>query len=51
VREEGKREHIRAALDRGGYETTLGMWSKLAPEAGEMLAAEAVKMVKEASDA
>jgi hypothetical protein len=33
------------AFERGGYETTLAMWSKLAPEAGDMLADAALELL------
>lgn len=34
------------AFARGGYETTFGGWSKMAPEAGDMLAEAAIALVK-----
>jgi len=37
----------REAFERGGYETTFGCGSRLAPEAGEMLAACAVELIAE----
>ena len=33
------------AFPRGGYETTLAMWSKLAPEAGDLLADAAIDLL------
>ncbi len=35
----------RHAFERGGYETTVSMWSKLAPEAGDMLAEAALDLL------
>ena len=36
----------RHAFARGGYETTFGPWSRLAPEAGGMLAEAAVQIIR-----
>ena len=36
-----------AAFERGGYETTIAEWSKLAPEAGDMLADAALRVISE----
>ena len=33
------------AFPRGGYETTLALWSKLAPEAGDLLADAAIELL------
>jgi hypothetical protein len=38
----------RQAFERGGYETTFAGSSKLAPEAGDMLADAAIKLVRDA---
>jgi len=35
----------REAFDRGGYETTLGEWSMMAPEAGDLLAEAALDLL------
>jgi hypothetical protein len=37
----------RAAFERGGYETTFGIPSWLAPEAGDMLADAAIELIRE----
>lgn len=37
----------RKAIDRGGYETTFGWGSKLAPHSGDLLADAAVDLIKE----
>jgi len=36
------------AFERGGYETTISMWSKLAPEAGDMLTDAAIQLIQDA---
>jgi len=36
----------KAAFERGGYETTFCGWSKLAPEAGDMLVDAAVRLIR-----
>lgn len=37
----------REAFERGGYETTLAQWSKLIPEAGDIMAEVAIKLLSE----
>lgn len=39
----------REAFKRGGYETTTSLWSKLAPEAGDLLADAALELLREVS--
>ena len=37
----------REAFERGGYETTIGMWSKLVPQAGDMLTDAAIDLINQ----
>ncbi len=37
----------REAFERGGYETTIGMWSKLVPAAGDMLTDAAINLINQ----
>jgi hypothetical protein len=40
-----------AAFRRGGYETTFGPPSMLAPEAGELIAETAIELIRQAATA
>ncbi len=39
----------RSAFERGGYEVSLSLWSKLFPEAGDMIADAAIELIERAS--
>lgn len=39
---------MKTSFPGGGYETTLALWSKLAPEAGDLLADAAIELAKKA---